>query len=60
MSLLHRLWLAITGRRTPNPKEQALRTHAVRVAAVAHGRAEQIRRDRMRDDYSLADQRLRR
>lgn len=59
MNLLHRLWLLLTGRSVPNPREQALRTHANRVAAVAHGRAERIRRgDEVRADYRRGDKRI--
>ena len=56
MTLLQRVWLAITGKHIPNPKEQALRTHAGRVAAVAHTRAAEIRGDRLRADYRRADE----
>ena len=58
MSFLRRLWHAVIGRPVPNPKEQQLRTHARRLAVVAHARAADLRGDQVRADYRRADRRI--
>lgn len=59
MSIVRRLWQAITGRMPSNPREQRLRTNANRLAVVAHAQAAEMRGERVRADYRRADRRIR-